>query len=114
MTTLAALIAKLRGVQAENLIPTGLTGDDEARANAALANREDRAYAAVARCPATNLAEMHQKLLIMLEGHELIKRGATGHWGGASIREQKLLVKSLLADAERLCRPAPAALKRAA
>jgi hypothetical protein len=100
--SLMTAIENLYAIQRENLVPSGLTGKAEADANLDLANREDRAYMAVARCAATTLQEFHEKLHIVLEANDLVERKTTGQFCGASPNEQVALAKSILRDAEKL------------
>lgn len=98
--SLAALIEKLVAVfNAPRTIE--LTGAAEERANKRLADREDALYLAIARHQVTTPTEFYQKLLIVLEGNELIPR-ENGKWGGVGVKEAKALVRAITRDADRL------------
>jgi hypothetical protein len=98
------LVAKLRGVQDEIF---ALNSADDQQTNA-LAEREDDAYEAIGRYRACNLAELHTKLRMMLEGAGDVLglaspvRLPNGMAGSASTASLEVMVNGLLCDAQRL------------
>lgn len=98
----STFVSMLYDIQREGAATTNLKGAAEDAHFDDIANREDAAYAAVAKCKASSVADFYQKLKVTLEACDLIPCESTGNHGGAGPREAALLVKSLMRDAERM------------
>jgi hypothetical protein len=105
--TLQDLIARLDHINRLIVKPNKLVGRAQDRRTNRLCDRQDEAFMAIAHYKAKNLSEFYQKLIVVMQGDDILPRipEAKSESEGcvnASDEANEALKRSLLADAKRL------------